>query len=127
MNANRVRLINAARKALFQRAQLKRSAESARSNFAPLALKQRAKTKALRQVETAMESAESGLRKYSLPIGIAALAGLAFAFRRPLGTAASVVAAEADKAIKALTDHFAETTAPTPPNQPAMEQPDEPV
>lgn len=127
MNANRIRLINAARKALFQRAQLKRSTQNMRSNFAPSALKQRAKSTAQRKVETVMESAERSLRKYSVPVGIAALAGLALAFRRPLGEAANMIANHADKAARALTEFLAEHSSKPPHPESETEQSDEPV
>lgn len=127
MNIHRVRLINAARKALFQRAQLKRSAENVRSNFAPQALKNRARSKARRKMETVVQGAEQGLRKYSVPIGIAALAGLAFAFRRPLGEAGAVIAEKADQAVKTIIEYIKEMSSPPPHDGSETEQVDEPV
>jgi hypothetical protein len=127
MNTRRVRLINAARKALFQRAQLKRSANGARQNFAPQALKQRAKKKVTRRVDAAVEGAERGLRKYALPLGLTALAGLAFAFRRPLIEAGTALAEQADKAAKALGERFDEYRNSPPPTDDEMDQPHEPV
>jgi hypothetical protein len=127
MNTRRIRLINAARKALFQRAQLKRSAHGVRENFAPQALKLRAKKKVTRRVDAAVDSAEKGLRKYALPLGLTALAGLAFAFRRPLIEAGTALAEQADKAAKALGERFNEYRIPSPPTDDEMDPPHEPV
>lgn len=106
MNPHRVRLINAARKALFQRAQIRRSSEDAKANFAPNALKKRVTSNVVRGVDDAVAGAERGLRRYSLPLGVAALAGLAYAFRRPLGDAAHAVADTLSEAASAVTNHL---------------------
>ncbi|NJS14576.1 MAG: hypothetical protein HC788_08180 [Sphingopyxis sp.] len=83
MSPQKLHLINLARKALFQRAKLKRSVGGARSNFAPAALKDRAQQRVAEKVGAGAAGAEAALRKYSLPLGIAAGTGLLFAFRRP--------------------------------------------
>jgi hypothetical protein len=92
MNPKKVHLLNIARKALFQRAQLARTLGGARQQFAPTALKQRARKQVKKTVDGGVAAAEVGLRKYRLPLGLAALAGLAFAFRRPLAEATAKVA-----------------------------------
>lgn len=91
MKPHQVRLMNAARKALFQRAQLGRSAATARGQLAPKALQSRAKARVNRRVDAALNQSEAVLRKYALPLGITAIAGLALAFRRPLMDAAQRV------------------------------------
>jgi hypothetical protein len=92
MNPKKIHLLNAARKALFQRAQLGRTLGGARQEFAPKALKQRAAKNVNDRIDSGVAAAESTLRKYRLPLGMAALAGLAFAFRRPIVDAAGKVA-----------------------------------
>lgn len=89
MNPKKVHLLNAARKALFQRARLGRSIGSARQEFAPDALKGRARKKVSKAIDSSVAAAETSLRKYRVPLGLAAIAGLAFAFRRPLTDAAT--------------------------------------
>jgi hypothetical protein len=106
MNPNRLRLMNAARKALFQRRKVQRSAETAQTNFTPTALKRRATREVIRRVDDAASSAEGMLRTYAVPLGAAALAGLAFAFRRPLGHAASVISEQTTDTVDALIDHY---------------------
>lgn len=114
MNAKRIRLINAARKALFQRTQVTRSARDAKANFAPQALKTRAQKQISRGVEDVVDSAERELRRYTVPLGLAALAGLAFAFRRPLAGVAQVVSDQVSDAATALTEHFASLSHEAP-------------
>ena len=106
MNANRLRLINAARKALFQRAQVERSVLAVRNNFAPQALKQRATRQVIRSVDDTASAAQAALRSYRVPLAVVALAGLAFAFRRPLATAAQVVADQATDAVDAVAEQL---------------------
>lgn len=114
MTPGRIRLTNVARKALFQRARLRRSADSAKNNFAPGALQDRAKTKVNRKIDATLDQGEQLLRTYAVPLGIAAVAGLAFAFRRPLA---------------ALADQLAEQFMPAsdPSLDSAPEPDDEPV
>lgn len=92
MNPKKVQLLNAARRALFQRAQLSRTLGGARQQFAPDALKRRAAKKVNDRIDSGVAAAEAGLRKHRVPLALAALAGLAFAFRRPLKDAADKVA-----------------------------------
>jgi hypothetical protein len=118
MNPKKVQLLNAARKALFQRARLTRTLGGARSEFAPLALKNRAKKKVEAKVDDGVAAAEATLKKYRLPLGLAAVAGLAFAFRRPL-------LAAADKVSDFLEQQNADAASTPSPKMP--EQDDEPV
>lgn len=92
MSPKKIHLLNTARKALFQRAQLGRTLGGARQEFAPTALKRRARKQVTNAVDNGVAAAETTLRKYRLPLGLAALAGLAFAFRRPITEAATKVA-----------------------------------
>ncbi len=92
MNPKKVHLLNAARKALFQRAQLGRSLGGARQEFAPGALKRRAAKTVNARIDSSVAAVEAGLRKHRVPLALGALAGLAFAFRRPLKDAADRVA-----------------------------------
>jgi hypothetical protein len=118
MNPKKVHLLNAARKALFQRAQLGRTLGGARQELAPGALKKRAARKVNDRIDTSVASAEASLRKYRLPLGLAALAGLAFAFRRPIKDAADRFA------------HFLErqnADAASAPSPTSPEQDDEPI
>jgi hypothetical protein len=91
MNRHRLHLINTARKALFQRAQLRRSSDAARNNLAPAALKQRAKRRVTDKLESGAAATEAGLRRFAVPLSAAAAAGLIFAFRRPLADAIDAV------------------------------------
>ena len=118
MNPKKVHLLNAARKALFQRARLGRSLGGARQEFAPDALKRRAAKKVNDRIDSSVAAVEAGLRKHRVPLALGALAGLAFAFRRPLMEAA-------DKVADFLERQNADAaSAPSP--QP-LEQDDEPV
>lgn len=92
MNRNRLQLMDAMRTALFQRSKVQRSARTAQANFAPQALQQRAQDNATRQIDEATIIAGAVLRDYAVPLGLAATAGIAFVFRRPLLTAADAVA-----------------------------------
>ena len=115
MNRNRLRLMNAMRTALFQRNKVQRSARTAQANFAPQALQRRARDNAARQIDEAAIIAGAVLRDYAVPLGLAAMAGLAFVFRRPLLTAADAVA-----------ERLRSTNAPSPPS-PTPEHDDEPI
>jgi hypothetical protein len=114
MNPNRIKLFNVARKALFQRAQLQRSVGQARSALTPEALKRRAKRKAAARLDDALAASEDRLRRYALPLGLTALAGLTFAFRRPIANAATY-----------LLDRFGGQPDSSPTNSPETD--DEPV
>jgi hypothetical protein len=87
MNRHRLHLLNNARRALLQRGALRRSSAAARANLSPDALKQRAKRHVADKVERGTAATEAGLRKYAVPLGAVAAAGLLFAFRRPLADA----------------------------------------
>ena len=120
MNPKKVHLLNAARKALFQRAQLGRTLGGARQEFAPTALKQRARKQISKTVDSGVATAEAAMRKYRLPLGLAAIAGLAFAFRRPLADAAGRIGDFLER------QNADAASAPSPsPEHP--EQDDEPV
>ena len=124
MNSRKLHLLSAARKALFQRAQLERTITGARINITPDALKQRAKRRISEKFDTSTAAAEAGLRKYSLPLGLVAGVGLLFAFRRPLGQAVDAV-------MDMLERQNADTAEDAPdfhhPDQPQTEHDDEPV
>jgi hypothetical protein len=92
MNPHHVRLKNAARRALFQRARVIRSATGIQQQVTPAALKKRAKSKVEKQLTSAANASEKLLRRHRLPLSIAAIAGLAFAFRTPLISAADWLA-----------------------------------
>lgn len=118
MSPKKVHLLNAARKALFQRAQLGRTLGGARQEFAPDALKRRAAKKVNDRIDSGVAAAEASLRKYRWPLGLAALAGLAFAFRRPIADAVNNVG----DFLEGLNADAASAPSPEPP-----EQDDEPV
>lgn len=103
MNPLRVRLDNARRNAMLQRAQLRGSVAKAKGTLAPKSLIERGKYRVGEKVDSAVNSAEAGLREYRVPIALAAMAGLAYAFRDPLRRAMPYVAEKlgglADQAI----------------------------
>lgn len=118
MSPKKIHLLNTARKALFQRAKLGRTLGGARQEFAPTALKDRARKQVAAKVDNGIAAAEAGLRKYRLPLGLAAVAGLAFAFRRPIMDAA-------DRIAYFLEQQNADAASAPSPQSP--EQDDEPV
>lgn len=103
MNPMRIRLDNALRNAMLQRGQLRGSLNKAKSELAPKSLINRGKYRAGKKMNAAFASAQSELKEYRVPIALAAVAGLAYAFRKPLGRAMPRVAEKlsglADQAI----------------------------
>ncbi len=103
MNPMRVRLDNALRNAMLQRTQLRGSVSKAKGELAPKSLINRGKYRVGERVDAAVDSAQSGLIEYRVPIALAAVAGLAYAFRDPLRRAMPRVAEKlsglADKVI----------------------------
>jgi hypothetical protein len=84
MAGSRGRLINAARRSMIQRAELRRKLNTAHDAFKTAALLDRGKYRARVGLEDAAHIAREEFRDNRLPIAIAAGAGLAWLFREPI-------------------------------------------
>jgi hypothetical protein len=84
MAGSRNRLINAARRSMIQRAEMRRKLDTARDAFTPRALLDRGKYRARTGLEDAAHIAREEFRDNRLPVAIAAGAGLAWLFREPI-------------------------------------------
>lgn len=84
MPRTRNRLINAARRAMIQRAELHRKLGVAGEAFKPKALYKRGKYRLGAKVEDTAEAVQKQFKDNRLPIALAAAAGLAWLFREPI-------------------------------------------
>lgn len=84
MRPSRSRLINAARRSMIQRAELRRKLGDARSAFKPGALLSRGKYRVSEKVDDAAQATRQQFKDNRLPIALAAVAGLAWLFRDPI-------------------------------------------
>lgn len=84
MRPSRARLVNAARRAMIQRAELGRKLGVAGDAFKPKSLYKRGKYRAGVAVDDAAATVQKQFRDNRLPIAIAAAAGLAWLFREPI-------------------------------------------
>lgn len=84
MPRTRNRLINAARRAMLQRAELHRKLGVAGEAFKPTSLYNRGKYRLGAKVEDTAEAVQKQFKDNRLPIAIAAAAGLAWLFREPI-------------------------------------------
>jgi len=95
MPASRNRLINAARRSMMQRAQLRRKLDVAQQAFKPQALVDRGKYRLSAAVDDTAHAVRKQFRDNRLPITLAAVAGLAWMFREPIRTYAPTVGRKA--------------------------------
>lgn len=84
MSNKRIKLDNALRRAMLQRAALKRKLGMAGHELSPGALIKRGKYRVGEKIDDAALSAEQTLKRYRLPLTIAAVAGVAYALRGPI-------------------------------------------
>lgn len=84
MPGSRARLINAARRSMLQRAELRRRATATRDAFRPQALLDRGKRRAEETAEDIAYIAREEFRAHRVPLTLAAIAGLAWVFREPI-------------------------------------------
>lgn len=84
MSGSRNRLINAARRSMIQRAELRRKLDVARGALTPRALLDRGKYRIGAKVDDTAHAARQQFRDNRLPIALAAAAGLAWIFREPI-------------------------------------------
>ncbi len=84
MRPSRSRLINAARRSMIQRAELRRNLNQAREALKPRALIDRGKYRVGEKVDSAALAARQQFKDNRLPIALAAVAGLAWLFRDPI-------------------------------------------
>lgn len=120
MNDKRIKLDNALHRAMLQRSALKRKLGIAGQELTPGALVRRGKMRVGEKVDDAAAATRQQLKRYSVPLGIAAIAGIGYALRRPI----QAVAPQLWHQLRALTgmdsDEFGkavhkDAAAPPPP------------
>lgn len=84
MRPSRARLINAVRRSMIQRAELRRKLHVAGDALKPKSLLDRGKYRVGEKVDDAAHVVREQFRDNRLPIAIAAAAGLAWLFREPI-------------------------------------------
>jgi hypothetical protein len=84
MPPSRTRLINAARRSMLQRSQLRRKLGIAGEAFKPSALAGRARNQVQEAIDDSAHAVREQFRRNRLPIALAAIAGAAWLFREPI-------------------------------------------
>ncbi|SNT29097.1 hypothetical protein KNJ79_11650 [Sphingopyxis indica] len=84
MPPSRTRLINAARRSMLQRSQLRRKLGIAGEAFKPSALAGRARNQVQEAIDDSAHAVREQFRRNRLPIALAAVAGVAWLFREPI-------------------------------------------
>ena len=84
MRPSRTRLINAARRSMIERAELRRKLGVAGNAFKPGALLSRGKYRVGEKVDDAAHAVRKEFQSNRLPIALAAVAGVAWLFREPI-------------------------------------------
>lgn len=84
MRPSRTRLINAARRSMIERAELRRKLGVAGDALKPGALLSRGKYRVGEKVDDAAHAVRKEFRNNRLPIALAAVAGVAWLFREPI-------------------------------------------
>ncbi|PAL25193.1 hypothetical protein [Sphingopyxis sp. GW247-27LB] len=84
MRPSRARLINAVRRSMIQRAELRRKLHVAGDALKPKSLLDRGKYRVGEKVDDAAHVVREQFRDNRLPIALAAAAGLAWLFREPI-------------------------------------------
>lgn len=106
MRPSRVRLINAARRSMIQRAELQRKLGVARDALKPSALVQRGKYRVGEKVDDAAHAVRQQFRDNRLPIALAAAAGIAWLFREPIKQQAPRLGRKLHDMASALADRI---------------------
>jgi len=129
MGPSRTRLINAARRSMLQRSQLRRKLDVARDAFAPAALVGRAKYRVGEKIDDTAHAVRDEFRRNRLPIALAAAAGALWLLREPITTHAPRLGRKlrdlADGAIDRLRPDAHDQTADAADDEPLMEEDDE--
>ena len=84
MTSKRIKLDNALRRAMLQRAALKRKLTGAGDELSPRALVSRGKQRIGEKVDDVALGAQQTLKRYRLPLTLAAVAGIGYALRGPI-------------------------------------------
>ena len=125
MPASRNRLINAARRSMMQRAQLRRKLDVAQPAFKPQALVDRGKYRLSAAVDDTAHAVRKQFRDNRLPITLAAVAGLAWMFREPIRTYAPTVGRKARDLANALAERLRPADTAADESAQTMENDDE--
>ncbi|APW72874.1 hypothetical protein [Sphingopyxis sp. MG] len=125
MPASRNRLINAARRSMMQRAQLRRKLDVAQQAFKPQALVDRGKYRLSAAVDDTAHAVRKQFRDNRLPITLAAVAGLAWMFREPIRTYAPTVGRKARDLANALAERLRPADTAADESAQTMENDDE--
>lgn len=84
MSASRNRLVNALRRSMLQRAELRRKVDVARGALTPKALVARGKYRARAKLDDTAHAVRTEFRRNRLPIALAAIAGTLWLLREPI-------------------------------------------
>lgn len=103
MRPSRARLINAARRSMIQRAELRRKLGIAQRELKPAALIGRGKKRVSRAAEDVTDTARKKFRDNRLPIALAAVAGTIWLFREPIGEQAPRIREKLNRMMAAVT------------------------
>jgi len=129
MGPSRTRLINAARRSMLQRSQLRRKLGVACDAFAPAALVGRAKYRVGETIDDTAQAVRDEFRRNRLPIALAAVAGTIWLLREPIKTHAPRFGRKlrdlADATLDRLRPDIHDETADAADDEPLMEEDDE--
>jgi hypothetical protein len=106
MRPSRTRLINAARRAMIQRAELQRKLGIAGEAFKPKSLLDRGKYRVGVVVDDTAHAARQQFKDNRLPITIAAVAGVAWLFREPIREHVPKLGRKIQDLAAHVADHF---------------------
>lgn len=120
MPGTRIRLINAARRSMLQRAQLYRKLDTAQAALRPKALVARGKYRLDEKIDDAAHIVRQEFRDNRLPITIAAVVGLAWLLREPIRDYAPRLVQKVQDLADAAIDTFRPDAA-----EPDLEENDE--
>jgi hypothetical protein len=106
MRPSRTRLINAARRAMIQRAELQRKLGIAGEAFKPSSLLDRGKYRVGAAVDDTAHAARKQFKDNRLPIALAAVAGIAWLLREPIREHAPRLGRKIQDLATNVADHF---------------------
>lgn len=106
MRPSRTRLINAARRAMIQRAELQRKLGIAGEAFKPGSLLDRGKYRVGAAVDDTTHAARKQFKNNRLPIALAAVAGVAWLLREPIKEHAPRLGRKIQDLAANVADHF---------------------
>lgn len=110
MSASRNRLVNALRRSMLQRAELKRKVDVARGALTPGALVARGKYRARAKIDDTAHAVRAEFRRNRLPIALAAVAGTLWLLREPIRDHAPRVGRRFKQMANALADRLRPAT-----------------